>query len=75
MARLKDTVMSTGYGYASRSPRKGILAIRNPADQPGKMAVEVQTVCELPRDAPDCVFPSRTEEETVLQAALEHCPN
>ena len=40
------------YGYASWSPRKGILVLRNPADQPGHLAVDVQAVFELPADAP-----------------------
>lgn len=40
------------YGYASWSLRKGILVLRNPADRPGQMTVDVQTVFELPKDAP-----------------------
>lgn len=40
------------YGYASWSPRKGILVLRNPADQPAQWAVDVQSVFELPHEAP-----------------------
>ena len=30
------------YGYASWSPRKGVLVLRNPSDQRGKIAVDLQ---------------------------------
>ena len=40
------------YGFASWSPRKGILVLRNPTREPAAMAVDVQTVFELPVDAP-----------------------
>ncbi len=40
------------YGYASWSPRKGILALRNPADKPAEMVVDVKTAFELPDGAP-----------------------
>jgi hypothetical protein len=55
---LKDTHWVGGdpawlevYGWASWSPRKGILVLRNPGDKPQKMAVDVGRVFELPADA------------------------
>lgn len=39
------------YGYASWSPRKAILVLRNPTDRPAQLAVDVQTAFELPQGA------------------------
>jgi hypothetical protein len=40
------------YGWASWSPRKGILVLRNPSDRPQDFLVDVNTAFELPADAP-----------------------
>ncbi|MBM3891207.1 MAG: enterotoxin [Verrucomicrobia bacterium] len=40
------------YGYASWSPRKGIVMLRNPDDQPREFALDVGTAFELPAGAP-----------------------
>lgn len=40
------------YGWASWSPAKGILALRNPADRPQAFAVELVRLFELPDGAP-----------------------
>ena len=40
------------YGYASWSPRKGIVMLRNPDDQPREFALDVGTAFELPPGAP-----------------------
>jgi len=40
------------YGYASWSPRKGILVLRNPAEGTASFSVDVKDVFELPSDAP-----------------------
>ena len=40
------------YGWASWSHRKGILTLRNPADVPQKIAIDVERAFELPADAP-----------------------
>jgi len=40
------------YGYASWSPRKGILCIRNPDDAPQTFDVDIQEAFELPEEAP-----------------------
>ncbi len=39
------------YGYASWSPRKGILALRNPGEKPAEITVELKTGFELPDGA------------------------
>ena len=40
------------YGYASWSPRKGVLVLRNPSGERGKIAVDLQKAFELPDEAP-----------------------
>lgn len=40
------------YGWASWSPRKGILTLRCPNDEPGEITVDVGQVFELPKGAP-----------------------
>ncbi|MCL4177603.1 MAG: enterotoxin [Verrucomicrobia bacterium] len=40
------------YGYASWSPRKGILMLRNPDDQPRNHALDIASAFELPHSAP-----------------------
>jgi hypothetical protein len=42
------------YGYASWSPKKGILGLRNPSDAPASLTLDLQTVFELPPGAPQC---------------------
>ena len=39
------------YGWASWSPRKGILVLRNPDDQPATFSADVRTLFELPARA------------------------
>ncbi|RXS94647.1 enterotoxin [Silvibacterium dinghuense] len=55
---LKDTHWVGGdpawlepYGWASWSPRRGILVLRNPSDKPQSIAIDLQKVFELPRGA------------------------
>jgi hypothetical protein len=40
------------YGYASWSPRKGIIMLRNPDDQPHEFALDVGIAFELPAGVP-----------------------
>jgi hypothetical protein len=40
------------YGWASWSPKKGILVLRNPSDKPGAIAIDLAKVLELPPGAP-----------------------
>ena len=44
--------MGEVYGYASWSPRKGILVVRNPGDRPARFRVDLQSAFELPPGAP-----------------------
>lgn len=39
------------YGYASWSPRKGILVLRNPSDGPAEYRVDLESAFELPKGA------------------------
>ena len=55
---LKDTHWVGGdpawlevYGWASWTPKKGILVLRNPSDKPQSIAVDVAKVFELPAGA------------------------
>lgn len=57
-AVLKDTHWVGGdpaglevYGWASWSPKKAILTLRNPSDKPQTIAIDPQVVFELPPDA------------------------
>jgi len=46
-----DPAQGEVYGWASWSKRKGILALRNPADRPGRIAIDVGKAYELPEGA------------------------
>jgi hypothetical protein len=39
------------YGWASWSPRKGVLSFRNPSDKPGSITIDIGRAFELPDDA------------------------
>jgi len=39
------------YGWASWSPRKGILVLRNPSDQPQDISIDIAAAFDLPRGA------------------------
>ena len=47
-----DPLRREPYGWASWSPRKGILTLRNPSDAARTIAVDVERAFELPPDAP-----------------------
>jgi hypothetical protein len=47
-----DPAKLEAYGYASWSPRKGIVALRNPSDHPQEFLLDVASVFELPPGAP-----------------------
>lgn len=40
------------YGYASWSPRKGILCLRNPSSRPQSLTLKLSDAFELPQEAP-----------------------
>jgi hypothetical protein len=39
------------FGWASWSPRKGILCIYNPSDKPGQISIDAEKAFELPKDS------------------------
>jgi hypothetical protein len=47
-----DPALLEVYGWASWSPRKGILVLRNPSDRPQDFIVDVNSAFELPPGAP-----------------------
>jgi len=47
------------YGWASWASRKGIIVLRNPADRPQEISIDVERVFELPAGAPR-VFAARS---------------
>ena|SRR5579883_802664 len=56
---LKDTHWIGGdpawlevYGWASWTPKKGILVLRNPSDKPQSIRLDIQEAFELPANAP-----------------------
>lgn len=58
------------YGYASWSPRKGIIMLRNPDDQPHEYALDVGTAFELPAGAPQSYRLSSPWKEDAAKPAL-----
>ena len=73
-----DPARGEAYGYASWSPRKGVLVLRNPAERPAQFPIDVQTAFELPKNAPrrySARSPWRQpdgREPIVLQAGRAH---
>jgi len=47
-----DPAKGNVYGWASWSPRKGILTLRNPDDKPANISIDIATTFELPEGAP-----------------------
>lgn len=39
------------YGWASWAERKGILSLRNPSDEPGRITIDIDNTFELPKGA------------------------
>jgi len=56
------------YGYASWSPRKGILVLRNPGEVKARFDVDVAKVFELPAGAPQRYH----AKDTILRAGQTH---
>ncbi len=47
-----DPALLEVYGWASWSPREGILVLRNPSDKPQTIVIDLQGAFELPTGAP-----------------------
>ncbi|MCU0981197.1 MAG: hypothetical protein MUF25_18760 [Pirellulaceae bacterium] len=58
------------YGYASWSPRKGIVMLRNPDDQPHEFALDVGAALELPAGAVSAYTLKSPWAEDVSRPAL-----
>jgi hypothetical protein len=61
------------YGFASWSPRKATLAIRNPDDQPRDLVVDAQQIWELPSGAAQqwnlkSPYPNQRTQKFLLKA-------
>jgi len=48
-----DPAQAAVYGWASWTPRKGVVALRNPDDQPHTFELDVRQALELPAGAPE----------------------
>ena len=64
------------YGWASWSPKKGILTLRNPSGRAGQIKIDPAKVFELPEGAPQHYtivnpFPDQKLEATKLSAGEE----
>jgi len=81
---LKDTHWVGGdpnwlqiYGWASWSPRKGILILRNPSDKPGAIEMDVAKALELPAGAPlayTAKSPWKADAQTAPITLQAHVP-
>ncbi len=72
-----DPLKMLPYGYASWSPRKGIITLRNPDDQPHTYVLDIERVFELPAEAPrryqlKNAYPDQTADEVTLTAGDTH---
>jgi hypothetical protein len=47
-----DPAKLEAYGWASWSPGRGIVTLRNPSDKPQRFALDVGRALELPESAP-----------------------
>jgi hypothetical protein len=62
------------YGYASWTPRKGIVMLRNPDDQPHEFALELGTAFELPAGAATKFLLKSPWSEEAKEPALHAAP-
>ena len=65
-----DPAQGAVYGWASWSPRKAILALRNPSDKPAQIAIDVAQAFELPVDAPRAYLLRSPWQEDAARPAL-----
>ncbi|MFT4114002.1 enterotoxin [Silvibacterium sp.] len=75
---LKDTHWVGGdpawleaYGWASWSPRRGILVLRNPSDKPQSIGIDIQKAFELPKGAAQRYSAKSPWKADAAQPALE----
>ncbi|MCC7086179.1 MAG: hypothetical protein IT427_14345 [Pirellulales bacterium] len=63
-----DPLRGEPYGYASWSPRMGILALRNPSDKTQTLEVDFQRAFELPDGSPTRYVLSSPWRKTAINA-------
>jgi hypothetical protein len=75
---LKDTHWIGGdpawlevYGWASWTPKKGILVLRNPSDHPQNIKLDIQDAFELPASAPKIYAAKSPWKDDAMQPAIE----
>jgi hypothetical protein len=75
---LKDTHWIGGdpawldvYGWASWSPRMGILVLRNPSDKPQSIRIDIQKAFELPAGAPQDYIAKSPWKSDIGMAPME----
>jgi len=69
-----DPAAGQVYGWASWAPRKGILALRNPSDEPGTITIDIGEAFELPAGAArkyslKSPWKQDADSETILMSA------
>jgi hypothetical protein len=74
---LKDTHWVGGdpawlevYGWASWTPKKGILVLRNPSDKPQSIAIDIRKAFELPEGAAQNYAATRPWKDDAGKAAI-----
>lgn len=74
---LKDTHWIGGdpawlevYGWASWTPRKGILVLRNPSDHPQSIRLDIQDAFQLPQGAPQNYIAKSPWKDDAGKAAI-----
>lgn len=75
---LKDTHWIGGdpawlevYGWASWSPRMGILVLRNPSDKPQSIRIDIQKAFELPAGVPQTYIAKSPWKSDAGQPSIE----
>jgi hypothetical protein len=66
-----DPEKAEPYGWASWSPRKGILALRNPGQERATLQVDLEKAFELPRRAPRAYKLRSPWKEAASRPAIE----
>ena len=65
-----DPAQGEVYGWASWSKRKGILALRNPHEKPGKIMLDIGEAFELPTNAATKYSLKSPWKEDAVMAAI-----
>jgi hypothetical protein len=66
-----DPAWLEAYGWASWTPGKGILVLRNPSDHPQSIRIQLQDAFELPPDSPRDYTAKSPWKEDAARPAIE----